>query len=178
MNTDKTTGKIIHATDSDLSEIMELIKKVILSMNESGIFQWNDAYPNIGVVSKDIKKHELYILKIGESIGGIATLNEEKSIEFGQSHVFEPTRKELILHRLAIHPGYQRSGLASQLLDYSENYAIAKDYKSIQLSVLSGNYIARKFYEKNNFREIGSTYFSEWDLRMVYYEKVISSRPQ
>jgi len=66
--------------------------------------------------------------------------------------------------------------LAGQLLDFSEAYAKSQGYNSIELSVLAENYIARKLYERNNFLEIGSDYFSEWNVRMVYYEKVISSR--
>jgi ribosomal protein S18 acetylase RimI-like enzyme len=115
-------------------------------------------------------------LKIGEFVDGIVTLNDGKSIEFGKSCVPELQKKELILHRLAVRPGYQRIGLAGQLLDFSEAYAKSQGYNSIELSVLAENYIARKLYERNNFLEIGSDYFSEWNVRMVYYEKVISSR--
>ena len=96
------------ASDSDFSGIMDLIKQVISAMAQNGIFQWNEAYPNSDVVSKDIKERELFVLKIGEFVDGIVTLNDGKSIEFGKSCVPELQKKELILHRLAVRPGYQR----------------------------------------------------------------------
>jgi len=64
------------ASDSDFSGIMDLIKQVISAMAQNGIFQWNEAYPNSDVVSKDIKERELFVLKIGEFVDGIVTLND------------------------------------------------------------------------------------------------------
>jgi ribosomal protein S18 acetylase RimI-like enzyme len=151
---------------------MELIKRSIQCMNEQGIFQWNDDYPNIEVVSRDIRGQELYVLKVDEVIAGIVTLNGEISIDF-RSRIPESTGKEFILHRLAIHPGYQGRDLAGKLLDFAYNYAVAKGYQSIILSVLAENYIARNLYTKNGYLETGSAYFGEWNIRMVYYEKVI-----
>ena len=152
---------------------MELIKQSIRCMNEQGIFQWNDDYPNVEIVSKDIRGQGLYILKSGENIGGIVTLNEELSLDFSRNRIPEPTGKELIIHRLAVHPAYQGRGMAGKLLDFVYNYAVAKGYQSIILSVLAENYIARNLYTKNGYLETGSAYFSEWNIRMVYYEKVI-----
>ena len=139
---------------------MELIKQSIRCMNEQGIFQWNDDYPDVEIVSKDIRGQGLYILKSGENIGGIVTLNEELSLDFSRNRIPEPTGKELIIHRLAVHPAYQGRGMAGKLLDFVYNYAVAKGYKSAMLSVLAENYIARNLYTKNGYLETGSAYFS------------------
>ena len=142
-------------------------------MNEQGIFQWNDDYPNVEIVSKGIGGQELYILKSGEPAGGIVTLNEEISLDFSRNRIPEQTGKELIIHRLTVHPAYLGTGMVGKLLDFVYSYAVAKGYKSIMLSVLAENYIARKLYTKAGYLETGSAYFSEWNIRMVYYEKVI-----
>lgn len=49
-------------------------------------------------------------------------------------------------------------GIAKQLIDFAENYAKENNYEVIWLGVWEHNIRAKKFYEKNGFKDSGHTH--------------------
>ena len=60
------------------------------------------------------------------------------------------------LNLLAVRPGYQRSGLGSQLIDWLEASARTAGIFTVNLELRAANDDARRFYEKLGYRVVGT----------------------
>ncbi|STY35671.1 GNAT family N-acetyltransferase [Listeria fleischmannii] len=56
---------------------------------------------------------------------------------------------------IAVHPDYQKQGIAQELMTYLKEQAKNEGYTKLQLRVLSKNEKAIRFYQKNGFHEEG-----------------------
>ena len=70
------------AQESDIDEICNLIKAAICSMEEQGIFQWDDIYPEKADFLADIQKQQLYVGVLDDDITVVYTVNEECEKEY------------------------------------------------------------------------------------------------
>lgn len=75
---------------------------------------------------------------------------------------------EVHLLNLAVHPQFQRRGLAKRLLDHLVSYAKSKQFSSVLLEVRVSNQQAIDVYHHCGFLEIGR--------RKAYYPSANSSR--
>ncbi len=55
---------------------------------------------------------------------------------------------------IAVHPNFQRKGMAQELFDTFIMFCRRKEIKKIWLEVRFSNLKARTFYEKNGFKEM------------------------
>jgi ribosomal protein S18 acetylase RimI-like enzyme len=67
--------------------------------------------------------------------------------------------------QLYVHIEYQGRGIGTALLDVAKSESSGR----LQLFTFARNTLARRFYEKNGFREIGQGFESEWQLADVEY---------
>lgn len=167
------TLNIVKATIDDSGDIMELIKSCILDMESLGIYQWNEYYPTHDIIIGDIESGNMYVLKEGNSIWGIIVINEDQSPEYNNLRWVCNEGKALVVHRLAVLPKKQRTGIAQELMDFAENYARKKEYTSIRLDTYCGNPRALGLYEQRGYIRVGQVHFPMRDLPFNCYEKVL-----
>ena len=74
----------------------------------------------------------------------------------------------LDIHRLFVDPGYHRQGIAQKLLDSIERNG--SDFEKMIVSTAMGNEPAIRFYEKNNFKQVGKKKIHS-ELVLVEFEK-------
>ena len=85
-----------------------------------------------------------------------------------------PNDKNLYLHRLAIDPDFQKKGVGRDLMNFAENFARKKEYKSIRLDTFSKNKRNLKFYESRGYHRLESIYFPKQSEFPFYcYELII-----
>ena len=128
------------ACDEDLDAIMELVKRAVEGMQNEGLRQWNETYPNRQIISGDIASGTLFPIIIDGEIAGIIVLNESQSPEYGELKWEDTGGRYLVIHRLCIHPGLRRQGLAKQLMQFAEEYAGTKGYSSIRTDTFQENH--------------------------------------
>ncbi|WP_088810945.1 MULTISPECIES: GNAT family N-acetyltransferase [Listeria] len=66
-----------------------------------------------------------------------------------------PSNKHVATLDIAVHPDYQKQGIASQLMTFLKENAKKEGYTKLQLRVLSKNEKAISFYTKNGFHVEG-----------------------
>lgn len=162
------------ATSSDIEPILLLTKACAKDMNNKGILQWNEHYPNAKAFEYDIAREELFVLIQDVQIIGsivVSSLMDDayKSIEW-----LTVTGKNIYIHRLAVHPDYQGRGFAQQMMDFAETLAIEEGYTSIRLDTFSQNQRNQKFYELRGYKRLGAVYFPKQSEHSFYcYELVV-----
>ena len=165
-----TEASITQVATNQLPEVMALIKLAVAEMEKQQIFQWDDIYPDVATLAEDIQTETLFGFFIGEHLAGIVVLNTEEPPEY--QHINWHYYKPLVVHRLCVHPHYQKKGIAKKLMFFAEQFARKNNYASIRLDTMVENPIAGSLYRKLNYAERGHVIFRKGNF--VCFEKLIA----
>ena len=162
------------ANIDEIHEIISVTKTCANHMIANNIFQWNEEYPSQKTFENDIERNELYVLIIKNEIVGTLVITPVIDDEYIPVKWLTPSKNNIYVHRLSIHPDYQGKGFAQQLMDFAEKFAIENHYSSIRLDTFSKNPRNQKFYELRNYIKTGIIYFPNQSSAPFYcYEKVL-----
>ena len=167
--------KIELAEITDLDRIMEITKACSIDLITKKIFQWNEKYPSKEAFKKDIEKNTLYVCKNKLRITGCISICADKDEEYENVEWITEDFKNLYLHRLAVHPKYQKKGIGRFIMDFAEEYAKLNGFKSIRLDTFSQNKRNNKFYKSRQYVQLGDVFFPmQSELPFHCYEKIIN----
>jgi ribosomal protein S18 acetylase RimI-like enzyme len=168
--------KIKKATREDIDWLYSITKSCAKNMIEKGIFQWDEHYPSRGILQKDIDLQQLWKLEVANTIIGLIVLTEIIDEEYKNVKWLTENNNNLFVHRLAVDPNLQGKGYAQKLMDFTENFARERNYKSIRLDTFSKNKRNQQFYEKRNYTRLESIYFLNQSKHPFYcYEMIIDA---
>ena len=165
--------RISKVTLPQLDETFQIFLDCREVLEKEGIFQWTDQYPTLEIISKDIRKGNLYCLNENGNTYGVININELQEQEKNSVHGKNNVGKILIIHRLAVKPEFQNRGFAKKLMDFAEDYAIENNFNSIRLDAYSGNPKLLKFYENRDYQRGGEVFFPGRKLPFYCYEKFL-----
>ena len=161
------------ATLSEINPIWDILQQAIIRRKNDGSNQWQDGYPNLEVVKKDIEKESGYVLTEGETIVGyIAVLiNDEPAYEKIEGEWL--TNDDFVLfHRVAIAENYLGKGLAKMMINYIEDFAVENNIKSIKADTNFDNDAMLNIFEKIGYKYCGQVYLRGNPRRA--FEKVLN----
>jgi ribosomal protein S18 acetylase RimI-like enzyme len=159
------------ATAGQLEMIFTIFMECRALIESKGIFQWTDNYPRPEHLAQDIEDGCLYALTEGNEVAGVVAVNEMQDAEYATIDWQDKDGKCMVIHRLAVHPKYQRQGFATMLMDFAEAHAATNTYTSIRLDAYSGNQDSCRFYEKRGYIKRGEVNFPGRTLPFPCYEK-------
>jgi GNAT superfamily N-acetyltransferase len=163
------------ATSADIPALLDLIKRVVPLMHESGNFQWDEHYPNETVFSNDIAKQQLWIALVEAQLAGLAALTEDQEPEYAQVG-FDPSERAIVTHRLAVDPAFQGKGVAVALLNQAEQLALDRGIAFLRVDTNSENQATQRLFPKLGYQYAGEiTLGFRPGLRFLAYEKRLVS---
>ena len=159
---------------TEIEQIIKITRACANKMTLEGIFQWNDHYPNKEAFQKDVNRDELYVLLSKNNIIGCIVISSEKDPEYSEIKWQKEDSSHYYIHRLAIHPYFQKTGLARKLMDFAEELGRQNKIASIRLDTFSQNVRNQKFYEARDYKKLGNIFFPKQSEHPFYcYEKEI-----
>ena len=164
--------RIRPARIEDLDVLHGIIRDATRHMDEQGIPQWDEIYPNKLVLKDDVEKQQMQVIEIEERVAGLIVINEDQSPEYADVP-WKYSGRVLVIHRLTIDPTYQRRGLAMHLMDFAEEIAATENYDCIRLDAFTRNPAAFTLYENRGYRRAGIVRFRKGEF--FCYEKEISA---
>ena len=102
------------AIQEDLDAVMQIIKSCTEDMISKKIYQWNDKYPNRETFFNDIENEDLLLLVEGNQLLGCVSVTNKMDDFYSTIDWIATTKKNIYVHRLAIHPKYQGLGYAKE----------------------------------------------------------------
>lgn len=160
------------AQDGDKDEVMQLLNAAKENMKENGIDQWDEIYPAISDVSKDIKEGTLTLVKQGGKLVAVYTLNKHQDAAYKFGDFKDNSDNYIVLHRLCVNPKYEGMGIAARTLKHIDEEALKEGFSSIRLDVFTKNPRAVKLYENAGYSYAGDAYFRKGKFLLM--EKFIS----
>ena len=162
------------ASIDQIDLIMKIIKACTNHMIKNGIFQWNDKYPTKQSFIDDINNEDLFVLKHEDKIIGCVCASFEMDDFYKQITWDTSSKKNIYLHRLAIHPDHQGQGFAKYIMKFIENFAKESGCFSVRLDTFSQNKKNNHLYSKLGYKKLGKIYFRDQsDMPFNCYEKLL-----
>ena len=157
---------------SEIAPIWEILHQAIQRRKEDGSQQWQDGYPNLEVVQKDIEKGEGFVLVEGETIIGYSAvlINDEPAYENIEGNWLS-NDDFVVVHRVAISEKYLGKGFAKMIIKYIENFALSNNIYSIKADTNFDNIAMIKIFENLGYTYCGEVYFRGSPRKA--YEKVL-----
>lgn len=161
------------ATLKDIDLILTITKDCAQFMINKGIYQWNDLYPSKDAFKKDLMRGELYVIEHQYIIMGCVVISTYIDEEYRSVKWLTPNGNSVYIHRLAIHPNYQKQGFAQELMTFSETYAKTNNYLSVRLDTFSQNKNNQHFYEQRGYQRLETINYPQQSEHDFYcYELV------
>ncbi len=168
------TPLIRKASMSDLETVKSLTEACAKKMISNGIYQWNDHYPSKEIFRKDIEEQVLYVWDDKNQIKGCIMFSPEKDKVYNSAKWLTADHKNLYIHRLAVHPKFQKKGIGNKLMDFAESIAKKLNFISIRLDTFSQNKSNNKFYESRGYEKLGDIFFrKQSEFPFHCYEKLV-----
>mgnify|MGYP003684286377 FL=1 len=157
---------------SEASQIWQILKDAINRRKQDGSNQWQDGYPNMEVVKRDIEKEIGFVLTQNDTIIGYSAviINDEPDY-INIEGKWLSDQDFIVYHRVAISEGLLAKGMAKKMMKLIEQYALSKNIYSLKADTNHDNIPMMKIFEKLGYTFCGIVYIRQSPRRA--YEKVL-----
>lgn len=160
------------AVITDIPEIWAILQQAIIRRRNDGSTQWQDGYPNLEVINKDIENGYGYVLTKGENTIGYCAILINDEPEYQKIEGEWLTDSDFVVfHRVAISEEYLGKNLSKKIIEFIEDFALKMNIKSLKADTNHDNFAMMKIFEKSGFTFCGIVYFRGSPRRA--YEKVL-----
>ena len=129
---------------------------------------WNEYYPSIDDIRKDIELDTMYILKLEDEIIASAHAGIDEEL-FKLDFFSKDVKKPRDLARVAVAREYQKQGFARKLIKYIEDELKKQDVDYMFLTVGKSNFKACNLYKSIGYEIKGEK--TEFDIDWYCQEK-------
>ncbi len=103
-----------------LKEVFEIYKSAVKEMENNGIFQWDEIYPDYFAIKRDIENKHMYIGVMNSEIVCAYVLNTHCDEEYKDGNWEDENADFIIVHRLCVNPDFQNKGIGYITMKYIE----------------------------------------------------------
>ncbi len=163
------------ATKAEIPEIWEILQNAIQRRKTDGSNQWQDGYPNVEVIQKDIDAGAAFVLREGLTVVGYTAIliNDEPEYAKIQGNWLS-NGDFVVFHRVAVSQAYLGKGLAKTILGFIEEFAMHNNIYSVKADTNHDNVAMLKTFEKMGYTYCGKVFFRGSERRA--FEKVLSNK--
>lgn len=168
--------EIILASKNVCLNIMKIIAEAQVYLNAQKIDQWQDGYPNLETIEKDIFNGESYLV-VDENKNILATamftLSKEPSyVNIEGSWLTHIDAVYGVVHRMAIGEEYRKMGIAQYIISQFEQKLSSKNIPSLRVDTHKDNKGMQRLLTKMGYAYCGVITLYNGNLRLAF-EKII-----
>lgn len=162
------------AEEADINHILNIMHQAQEYLKEAGIDQWQNGYPNVETIKKDIENEHGYVLSSAGKIAGTIAISfdGEKTYNNIYEGVWLTQDQYAVIHRLAVDGGLKGMGLASVMISETEKLCRRKAVSGIRVDTHERNTSMQRLLKKNGFRYCGIIYLEDGSKRLAF-EKIL-----
>lgn len=158
---------------SDVDAIMEIVRDAQLSLGSRGIDQWQNGYPNREAIVADIDRGVgVSVIQDGRIVAYAAIIvNGEPEYANLVGGTWLSDADYIVVHRICVRNDSVRQGLASAIMRYAIDFALAQGIHSFKIDTHIENQYMLNMLTKMGFVYCGEIHYEHGDR--VAYEKII-----
>ena len=166
--------KFRKSVETDINDIMNIIRQAQDYFKEQEINQWQDNYPNNCTISNDIANKNSYVLlKDNKIVATVAiSFDGEKTYDSIYEGEWISNNEYAVIHRIAVDNTYKGLGLSSEIIKHAQELCLNKGVHSIKVDTHEENISMQKLLEKNKFKYCGIIYLEDGNKRIAF-EKIL-----
>ena len=150
------------ATNEDLEEVFQVFVDAIA---KNGIPQWDEVYPDRGILKDDVSKDQLYVGTLDEKIVCVYVTNSECDEQYANGKWQYPDASFRVVHRLCVSPKFQNKGIGRAVSLHICEELKAEGVETIRLDAFTLNPSALKLYEDLGCVKVGT---ADWRKGRFY----------
>lgn len=146
-----STFSIEKVNEEALSLLSELLQTVAKALEHKGQTLWTQESLEPSALTEAYPNADMYLaLQDGNAVGGMVIVNDDP-------HFWPeiPVGESLFIHKLAVLPEAQGSGIASRLLSFAQREAQRQDRRYLRLDCAAERPGLCRFYEGQGFTYVG-----------------------
>lgn len=162
------------AAETDIDKILKIIGQAQAYLKEHGINQWQNNYPNVQTIQKDIADGCNYVLLENNQIVATAAISfaGEKTYASIYEGQWKTNRNYAVIHRIAVDSQQKGRGVASEMIKQAERLCLENDRYSIKIDTHEKNQSMQRLLQKNSFQYCGIIYLEDGSKRIAF-EKLL-----
>ncbi|KRG11077.1 GNAT family N-acetyltransferase [Lederbergia galactosidilytica] len=162
-------------TEEDIDQIMAIIKQAQQYFKDNHIDQWQNNYPNVQTIKKDMQNGYSYVLVNERNIIATAAISFDGEKTYNQIYggKWLSDEKYAVIHRLAVDPQHKGLGISSEVLKNVEKMCTDQGVNSIKIDTHAQNSSMQRLLQKNNFTYCGVIYLGNGSKRIAF-EKLMT----
>lgn len=160
------------AEQNDIPFIWKILQQCIVRRKSDGSTQWQEGYPNLKTVEKDVELSQAYVLVSDNQIIGTAALIVD--LEPTYDHIngkWLTNGNFLVVHRVGISDAVLGRSLSLEIFKYAEEIAKSKNLNSIRVDTHKDNFAMLRILEKLEYSYCGE--IEVRDGKRKAFEKVL-----
>ena len=148
------------ANINDVPKIAEIYDRILLN-EEKGLIStgWiKGVYPTSKTAKDAIDRDDLFVYENEEKFvesSEIINKNQVDVYKIGKWKHKADDDKVMVLHTLTVDPSSSHRGIGRKCVEFYENYAKKNNCVELRIDTNEKNIIARQFYKKIGYEEIG-----------------------
>ena len=143
------------ATATDLPAVWTILQQAIERRRLDGSDQWQNGYPNEGVVQSDMANGYAYVLEDGEIVAYAAVIFDEEPAYNTIEGQWLSSGNYTVVHRVATSDAALGKGVATQLFREIESLCLARKVPSIRVDTNFDNLAMLRVFEKLDYTYCG-----------------------
>ena len=155
------------ATPDDLDALVALYAAAARDMQNKGIDQWDERYPDREILSEDVESGDMVLGLLDGALACAYVVNRDCDPEYASGAWAHAQGRFCVLHRLCVNPAMQGKGLARQAMARMEKTAREQGFDSVRLDVFSQNLHAQRLYEGLGYRRTGEVRFRKGSFYLM-----------
>ena len=161
------------AVPGDLDKLWPMVRRAVQKMNAEGSEQWGEDYPAREDYAEDIVGGELWVAAgPGEEIYGVALITD--AVEESYRDIpWQIPGPAMVIHRMAVDPELQRSGVGAALFRHAEELALQKGIRAIHIDTYGKNAAMQGLILSRGFTKMGEIHLHSRPLAFPCFEKTL-----
>jgi GNAT superfamily N-acetyltransferase len=178
MNIDNSQKKEIYnfreAHLNDVERVMLIIAQAKTQMKRLGSKQWQEDYPAISDIEKDIARNTAFVLCIESTVIAYGSISVNGEPAYTQPSVHWQTEGDyIVVHRLAVADEMKHKGVASHFFHEAARYALSKGISLFRVDTNFDNHYMLQLLDRADFKYCGDVVYDRGRGSRKAFEKLL-----
>ncbi len=151
---------------------IEIIDMAKAHLREQGIDQWQNGYPDIAIIHRDIEHGKGYFVVNDNEILGYLCIDYDGEPAYdtlrGEWHSNEPY---VVVHRMAFHDNARGKGVSDIVFSMVEDLSRKKGINNFRVDTDADNHKMQHILQKNGFTHCGTIWFD--NSEKIAFDKLL-----
>jgi RimJ/RimL family protein N-acetyltransferase len=158
------------SVETDIKDIMNIIKQAQVYFKEHGMDQWQNNYPNAEIISSDIADEYSYVLLRDNKIVATAAISFDGDRNYDTIYEGQwiSNNEYAVIHRIAVDNDLKGLGISSEIIKNVEQLCLKRGVHSIKVDTHEENLSMQRLLKKNNFQYCGIIYLEDGKKRVAF----------